>query len=939
MSHSGAPIPHPAGGAALQLHRRTPGGAVNEGSQGHRVSVKSNMFQAQVPGVQFTHYDGTLSMKLWIFSTLPGVLTLPKPIVTFDLPLRRNASKKNMASNPEEQEDPYPPVKAAHKFIDHLQLRHAPDLFNPRGAYDGRRNLFMYDSRVGSERTFEFSMNSGSDRKYKVSLKRVGMIDTSVLKDLVRGSQGPQSDIAVTAVNTLVRVVPSQKDVLATRRSFFQIHKDTKPLGGGLELLRGWYQSVRPAIGKMVINIDTANAVMIKAGSLLNVCVDFLVDEHSKNHVNVRSILDPMHLSDIKLKQLNRLLKGKRLVRNGNHPGYRQLTAGGMRKESVIEKIEQTSADRYLFRNERGDELSVKQYFQGLGKALDYPTIACVRLKSQHGDVIVPLELYDVLPGQLYKSKLSSDATANMIKFTKLSPIDRERFIHEGHKFMGYDQDYVARTGMTVDSQLQEIRGRVLDPPMIYLGEDNITPSGGSWNMLNKKLFRPGRIKAWGFVDFENQNPRKDAGRSQAVRRSLVVPLMDVLRRLGMRVDTDPYYSDQISIQGNISSELDSFHTQVVNHAMTQYQRQGRGEDVNIAPEETLVVALLRMPHNEIRDQFKRWGDILRGVPTQIIVSSKVFKFRNDNAVNQYCNNLSLKINAKMGGLNCNVNNRWFQERPTMIIGADVSHAAPGSKSPSVCSMVFSHNFGSCSDYFAVSDIQATRQEVIEGFGGQFEYALQRFHQSAMSTISNPDPKMKYLPWRVIIYRDGVSEGEYEAVINHELKAVKTVLAKLRSDAKVTFIIVTKRHHVRFFPSRSDYGDKTGNCKAGLVVDNGIVHPVYEDFFIQSQKGLAGTSRSSRYVVLHDDNNMTKDELQRLSFDLCHVYARSTLSVSIPAPVYYADIVCSRSTYHYDPNFLDSQSVVSDDVAINLQEWRQHFNPVAKPLQKRMYFM
>ena len=49
---------------------------------------------------------------------------------------------------------------------------------------------------------------------------------------------------------------------------------------------------------------------------------------------------------------------------------------------------------------------------------------------------------------------------------------------------------------------------------------------------------------------------------------------------------------------------------------------------------------------------------------------------------------------------------------------------------------------------------------------------------------------------------------------------------------------------------------------------------------------LLGTSRPAHYSVLYDENNFTPDALQALSFALCHVYARSTRSVSIPAPVY-----------------------------------------------------
>lgn len=61
---------------------------------------------------------------------------------------------------------------------------------------------------------------------------------------------------------------------------------------------------------------------------------------------------------------------------------------------------------------------------------------------------------------------------------------------------------------------------------------------------------------------------------------------------------------------------------------------------------------------------------------------------------------------------------------------------------------------------------------------------------------------------------------------------------------------------------------------------------------------LQGTSRPSHYHVLWDDNNFTADELQSLTYQLCHTYVRCTRSVSIPAPAYYAHLVAFRARYH-----------------------------------------
>ena len=74
---------------------------------------------------------------------------------------------------------------------------------------------------------------------------------------------------------------------------------------------------------------------------------------------------------------------------------------------------------------------------------------------------------------------------------------------------------------------------------------------------------------------------------------------------------------------------------------------------------------------------------------------------------------------------------------------------------------------------------------------------------------------------------------------------------------KITFVVVGKRHHVRFFPKSERDGDRSGNCPAGTVVDRDVVNPVEFDYYLQSHGGLLGTSRPSHYNVLFDENGFT----------------------------------------------------------------------------------
>lgn len=71
-----------------------------------------------------------------------------------------------------------------------------------------------------------------------------------------------------------MRMVP-QKKYASNARSFF-ITDGKAPLGGGLEVYRGFFQSLRPAIGRLLVNVDVSSAVFYSAGPLHFVCMDFL---------------------------------------------------------------------------------------------------------------------------------------------------------------------------------------------------------------------------------------------------------------------------------------------------------------------------------------------------------------------------------------------------------------------------------------------------------------------------------------------------------------------------------------------------------------------------------------------------------------------------------------------------------------------------------------
>ena len=108
----------------------------------------------------------------------------------------------------------------------------------------------------------------------------------------------------------------------------------------------------------------------------------------------------------------------------------------------------------------------------------------------------------------------------------------------------------------------------------------------------------------------------------------------------------------------------------------------------------------------------------------------------------------------------------------------------------------------------------------------------------------------KKFPDRVLVFRDGVSEGQFDLVLKHEKPAILESLKKVKCKAKLSIAICGKRHHTRFYPTRVEDADRTSNTKAGTVVDKGVTSVYDFDFYLQAHSGLQGTVRSTHYTVI-----------------------------------------------------------------------------------------
>ena len=130
------------------------------------------------------------------------------------------------------------------------------------------------------------------------------------------------------------------------------------------------------------------------------------------------------------------------------------------------------------------------------------------------------------------------------------------------------------------------------------------------------------------------------------------------------------------------------------------------------------------------------------------------------------------------------------------------------------------------------------------------------------------------LPERVIVYRDGVGDGQIALVKEQEVTMIQAALKDVAEKAnggkliKLTYVIVSKRINSRFFKTGRDYT----NPPSGSVFDDVVTLPERYDFYLISQSVRQGTVNPTGYNIIEDNSNWPPKVVQALTYKLTHLY-------------------------------------------------------------------
>lgn len=429
-------------------------------------------------------------------------------------------------------------------------------------------------------------------------------------------------------------------------------------------------------------------------------------------------------------------------------------------------------------------------------------------------------------------------------KFSKVGPTDRcdrlSRFVHNFKNNTDVKAE-LSKWQIDLSTQPCQLEGRVLQPESLKFGNDLIKRLNerADWgnDMKGVRLFQPVNLNKWIIIC---PNNRKNSG------ALFVNNYMEVIRSMGIRAS-----NPKEVIVGNDTPE------QLVS-ALKQ----------NIDEDTEMVVVIVNSKRKDRYDAIKRICCIEKPVPSQVCTSMII---DDDKKRRSVITKVAIQMNCKLGG------EIWQTHIPltnAMICGIDTYHDS-AKKHGSVCAFIATTN-KTYTKYFSRATLQETHQELSSNLSITVKSACEHYK------LNNGQ-----YPEKLVIYRDGISDGQLSMVKDHEIPQIEKAFSMIDANYKpsLTVIIVKKRGSTRFFANTRG---ALSNPPCGSVIDTVVSRAEWFDFYLISQCVTQGTVNPTHYNVIHDTLGIKAEHYQKLSFKLTHMYYNWPGTIRVPATCQYA---------------------------------------------------
>jgi len=391
-------------------------------------------------------------------------------------------------------------------------------------------------------------------------------------------------------------------------------------------------------------------------------------------------------------------------------------------------------------------------------------------------------------------------------------------------------------------SRMEQFKGRVLDgQPIIQGGGSQFkykadNPDWGA-SFRNAKLYQTATCSKWAIVYHD-----RDAGST----KNFIKLLVKSSQTMGFQLAANPF---EVPLKDNKANTY------------------GKEVDALCKKQPNMIVVVVPNNKGDAYSVVKKICCGEQGIPSQVVTGTVLGK---EKIIASVAVKIAIQMATKLGA------EPWKLNLPTktlMIVGYDTFHDTVNKKK-SVGALISTTN-PDLTRYFSTVCIHESNDELQVSMKQAFTRALEAYQRNNAGAV----------PERIIVYRDGVSEGQVRYVKETEICNIRAVFKNLKIEPKLAFIIVNKRINTRFYARK---GADFGNPPAGTVIDNTVTLPERYDFFVIPQNVRQGTVNPTSYNVIEDTTGLKPDQMQLLTYSLCHLYFNWPGTVKVPAVCQYA---------------------------------------------------
>ena len=466
----------------------------------------------------------------------------------------------------------------------------------------------------------------------------------------------------------------------------------------------------------------------------------------------------------------------------------------------------------------------------------------------------------------------SKSRRQDIISKTKTNPNQRMNEINKIHDLMNDDtpkqfkkngelistkssKQLADEWGINLGENLS-LEGRVLNQPkLIFNNKRLVTPKNGLFR--TESAYDGVTITRDNFMYIYNRKDRADF-------RSIINNLFNKAKIKDIRINVRP----------------DELYSYGFNRAYNWEDIKHELKKINFNPKLRMVMVFL---DNNLEHYYNQLKEYLTNVIKVNSQFSQTRRLTDPKRAGSIMFNIVEQINIKMGGINFYIDtSNLINDKVYLIIGLESKKVGKDSID---YVLTFAYNQRLSRTQTIPRTCKNNAEEISKTLNELLDEAIKGLHFLGHA----PHP-----PEYIIIYRQGgnhlqnvkTSQLEIPIFLGNINQRKEKIESFRRNNTKLIYICCNLKGDLKFFEeSKNGYS----NPPSGLCIDERIVESGKYEFYLQPQYVNQGTATPCHYEVLYQDmdeknqeNNMSIEELENLSFQLSFYYWTWSGAVRVP---------------------------------------------------------